>query len=147
STGMDGTVRLWDAATGKLVRSLKHSRFLGGRPIAYIWNDQTLTSLTENQLRLWDVKTGEQLCDRILKQEQDQVVSALALSSDSKTVATGGADGIIRLWDAATGNVLRVLAAHEKPTQGKPTLFLFFSPDNKTLASASAADAKVVLLW
>src|SRR5262249_7996667 len=55
------TVRLWDPATGQLLRSLKHpddSVFL----TAFSPDGKTLASATrENTLVLWDVATGQRL--------------------------------------------------------------------------------------
>jgi WD40 repeat protein len=57
---------------------------------------------------------------------------AIAFAPDGKTVASAGSEGIIRLWEAATGRP-RALLRHGVGT----TLYtLAFSPDSKTLAAA-----------
>ena len=61
----------------------------------------------------------------------DGEVLALAWS-DNNTIASGGADKTVRLWNAKTGESLKVLNGHD----GKVTT-LAFSPDGKILASGS----------
>src|SRR5262249_53778901 len=103
SGGMDNTVRLWDVATGKLVRSLKHP-VREVRPLSFARDGKTLATSARNQLWLWDVGTGAQLRELNLQLERDQQVTSLTLSSDGKTAASGEMGGIIRLWDMASGN-------------------------------------------
>src|SRR5262249_42923997 len=62
-----------------------------------------------------------------------------AFAPDGKTIAAGGADRTIRLWDSG-GKLLRALGP-----QPKWVLGLAFSPDGKTLASATEPDPSVVL--
>src|SRR5204862_2879593 len=42
----------------------------------------------------------------------DGPLHALAWTADGKRIASGGADRIIRLWDAQTGRCLRTLTGH-----------------------------------
>jgi WD40 repeat protein len=54
----------------------------------------------------------------------------VAFSPDGRTLATGLLDGIVKLWDVASGQELRSLSGQTKAVFG-----LAFSPDGKTLAS------------
>lgn len=58
-------------------------------------------------------------------------VRAVAFSFDGKRLASGGADGVVRIWDAATGEPLHALAGHKGWVAS-----LAFSPDGKWLVSA-----------
>src|SRR5262245_36620482 len=58
-------------------------------------------------------------------------ISGIRLSPDRRWLATGGLDGIIRIWDASTGEFVRALVGHAYYVYG-----LDWSPDGKTLASA-----------
>lgn len=67
-------------------------------------------------------------------------VECIAVRDDSRWLASGGADGNIRLWDVDTGYPLRTLAGH-----AGGVLSLAFSPNGRWLASAS--DDRSVRLW
>src|SRR5205085_5059317 len=90
-------------------------------------------------------------------------VLALTFSGDGKCLASGGYDGIVRLWEVATGKKLldspaKPPAAAPPPANAPPTppnvvLALAFSPDGKQLAVGGSdaqiyvfntADAKIV---
>jgi WD40 repeat protein len=67
-------------------------------------------------------------------------VKALAYSPDGSLLASGGADGVAKLWSVATGQERAALKGHAGEVLG-----VAFSPDGKTLASASADGT--VRLW
>jgi WD40 repeat protein len=67
---------------------------------------------------------------------------AVAFSPDGKTLATGGDDKCIRLWDAATGNATKAILAHP----GAVSRIAYF-PDGKKFASAGWLGSGGVCLW
>ena len=69
-------------------------------------------------------------------------VDSVAFSPDGKTLASGGKDTPIKLWDAETGKLLRTLTGHTGRVES-----LAFSPDGKTLATGGGGGDTSVKLW
>jgi WD40 repeat protein len=70
--------------------------------------------------------------ERDLPQNPKPGVVGLNLSRDGKTLVTAGADGKIRIWNVATGQVERTLSGHTNSLYKAD-----FSPNEKLLASSS----------
>jgi WD40 repeat protein len=77
--------------------------------------------------------------ERTLTGHQD-VMLGLAFSPDGKTLATGGYDRLVILWDVTTGKAQRTFKEHSDSVYG-----VAFRPDGKWLASAAADRA--VKIW
>ena len=138
----DMTIRLWDMHTGE------HKKTLSGHQhrvysVAFSPDGKTLASGSDdNTVRLWDVDTGE--TERILTGHAGEFegldngpssvegVKSVAFSPDGKTLASGGGDNVIHLWDIGTGKRKKTLVGHTHWA-----FSLAFSPDGKTLASGS----------
>src|SRR5262249_34960813 len=68
-------------------------------------------------------------------------VTAVAFAPDGRTLASGGSDHVIRLWEPATGRELARLAGEHKD----PITALAYSPDGKSLVSGG--NEGTVRLW
>jgi WD40 repeat protein len=108
------TLELWDAATGKHLQQLRGLGDLGREPqptsAAFSPDDKTLLAPGDRgTLRLWDVASGEKVCDF---GEPDRYASSVAFSPDGKLIAAaGGYPGDeLSVWEVATGKAL-----HEAP--------------------------------
>ena len=103
----------------------------------------------DHKVHLWDAATGKKLrqievvadpSTRQARRHADfSVISHFQFSPDTKALATAGGDGVLRVWDVATGKELR----HWDTTEFVSTFA--FSPDGKTLASLGGGNT--VRLW
>jgi RNA polymerase sigma factor (sigma-70 family) len=122
----EGAVRLWEAATGKLLR-----RWEVFGPLAFTADGKTLLcgGWGNGKVHFLDVATGAET--RPL-QAHAKGVWDLCLSADGKRLATAGMDGLVRLWDPATGRQLQDFGGKQKAD----ALHLVLSPDGARLVTS-----------
>jgi eukaryotic-like serine/threonine-protein kinase len=132
--GTDGIPRLWDMATGRLLRELpRHQGRLFHRvysPGAFSPDGKTvLTGGDGFEAHVWDVASGKPLGPPLKHQS---MVLAVAFSPDGKTILTGCEDGTVRLWDAAARTPLGAEMHHQGWVEA-----VAFSPDGKLIFTGS----------
>jgi WD40 repeat protein len=128
--GSLAVLQCWSVVTGQLVwQHQAQESILNGTP-TFSPNGQLL-ALADNfsKCGVWNVQSGK----RLFWTDAGEWVTVLALSPDGKTLATGGWNQAVRLWDLTTGKELRRLQIHDKRCYA-----LQFSPDGKTLACSTA---------
>jgi len=135
---LDGTLWLWDVASGSELRQLqKYQNFVDC--VAFSPDGRTVACLGgyDKTLWLWDVASGREL--RQLQGHTDNV-NCVAFSPDGRTVVSGSRDKTLRLWDVASGSELRLLQGHTSLVES-----VAFSPDGRIVVSGSRD--KTVRLW
>jgi WD40 repeat protein len=131
----DGTVKLWDVATGKLKAPLPpHGR---ASSVAFSPDGQTLAHVGEHAtVHLWDVAKGqERVTLRGHTEGSSQQICNVTFSPDGKVLATASQDEAI-LWDVATGQRKATIPGGFGPVA--------FSGDGKVFAWANDTTVK---LW
>ncbi|WRZ87768.1 P-loop NTPase fold protein [Streptomyces sp. NBC_01007] len=136
SGGFDGTVRLWNPATGEELNTFDaHPGSV--LSVAFAPGGGMLACAgTDGAVRLWNPATGEELNTRI---SHGQFARSVAFSPDGKTLATAGNDGV-RLWNPTTSEELNILTAPDDWATS-----VVFSPDSRMLATSGVNGR--VRLW
>lgn len=134
----DGTVHLWELATGE-PKGVLLGRKSGTLVVAYAPDGKTVAAANnDGVVKLWDLTTLKERASF----KHGSGAWSVAFDPAGKVLATGGngfgAD--IKLWDPATGAELATLRGH-----GHGIIALAFSPDGKLLASGCYD--KTVKLW
>jgi YD repeat-containing protein len=134
SCGYDGTVRLWEARSGKALLSVRAQPGTvyevafdpAGKLLA--WDDA-------GTVRLWDVRTGKEVG---ILQSQPGGVTGIAFRVDGRRALTSG--GVGRVWDLISNQELLALPGH-----GGTVVSVDISPDGRLLATG--CNDGTVKLW
>lgn len=127
----DKGIEFWDIPTGQRLSALPAENkplvtgmalSPDGSTLAYIGDDPC------QSITLWHIPTRSQ---RPSFETHQAPITASAAAPNGQTIATGSADGAVRLWEAATGKAL----GHIDNRTGKVT-HLAFMPDSRQLVVA-----------
>src|SRR5262249_18378957 len=137
----DGTIKVWDSATGREEFALPGSNAGEIRSVAFAPDGRTLAAGTRYGLvKIWDLPTRK---ERLSLPGHEGHVWSVTFTPDGKTLAGGDGDwdrpGKILLWDPATGRVRDTL------THSGEVLCLAISADGRMLAAGSWD--KTVRVW
>ncbi len=149
SGSIDGTVKVWESATGRLLRT-----FRGHLPaVAALLPDNTLFPVMcvafspdgkriasgchelklsdfrnpSGVVKVWEVETGKEV--RAYRGHA-RLVIGIAFRPDGRQIASSSFDHTVHLWDPATGKTAQVLKGHTDWVNR-----VSYSPDGRRLAS------------
>ena len=111
-----GLVTIWKTTTGQCVRLLR-GHFSEVTGIAISDDASTiLSSSRDTTIRIWESISGDYTFDDVLSvyrmrilQGHTDLVSSIVISADASMIFSGGNDRTVRIWEASTGNCVRVL--------------------------------------
>src|SRR6185369_9984138 len=119
SASDDGTVRIWNVATGITdvtwspngviaAADLDAGTLFWQQERSVAWSSRGVIAVgdSDGRIRFWDDSTGEPIDTRTV--DRHSIVS-VAWSSDGTRLASGSSDGTIRIWNAQTGNTIKTI--------------------------------------
>ena len=132
SGSRDTTIRLWNTRTTyHKVTLTGHSGWV--TTIAFSPDEKTIASGatythwdSDSSIRLWDARTGKYIASI----ETPSRTYTLAFSTDNETLASIGADRVVRIWDINTGKLKVELTKQRVKSKSKSKLISVF-PDGK----------------
>jgi WD40 repeat protein/tetratricopeptide (TPR) repeat protein len=149
SAWKDGSVDIWQAESGRWVRTLPAGR---GRVTGLAFHPrdrrQLAVAYAGGELCLWDVEAGKLPCADLRGPANAR---GLCYSPDGKRLIQAGDDPYIAVWDPATGRRVRLLEGHQPAVllgSGFKAAIIrgaAYSPDGKWLATGGGDGT--IRLW
>jgi len=140
SGSSDGTMKLWDRASGDCLVTFEgtHSELNPIHAVA-LSKDGTraLSGHNDSMIRLWDTATGEHLKDI---RGHDGIVNCLAFLQEGRKIISGSQDHLIKLWETNSGLCLATFQGHSDMVTS-----LSLSADEEYLLSGSCDTS--IILW
>ncbi|MFN8526917.1 MAG: hypothetical protein U0821_27750 [Chloroflexota bacterium] len=138
SASEDGTARLWgiDDSGIQSAQVLQHEGWVLSAAFAAN-SDRLITASWDGTARVWE--PGRPAAVAVLAPNAGRLQAA-ALSPDGRVAASGGADGVVRLYDVANASVTAELQGHERTING-----LAFGPRGDVLISVG--DDRLGIIW
>lgn len=103
----NGPVHVFDTDSGATIAAVaKQNNALG--PLAFQPSSNRLAVVTDQHtVQLWDLQSGQSV-----QTLQGQSIHALAFTSNGQSLAAGGGDGLLRVWNMANGAEVSRTAVH-----------------------------------
>ena len=141
SGSKDGTIKLWDLATGKERRTLRgHKRDVS---VAFHPGGKLLASGDYNGIvRLWDLGAGTEI--QRLSKYGGYWVFRVFFNRDGSRLYAADMNSHVRIWDVNSGELLQTINT-DPAGNGGPLYAVALNPDGKTLASWN--QFAVVKIW
>ncbi len=107
-SGADRTVRVWDAASGKLVAQMEAPGDYVN-DLSFSPDGSRIAGTVDKDVRIWNVDTG-----KLLKTLSGHTasISAVTFNPGGTLVATAANDNTVRIWNAEDGTQFATLLGH-----------------------------------
>jgi WD40 repeat protein len=143
---VDGTIRIWDAMTGKFLRVLSGHRWTV-RVVAFSrdgWRIASQGTWDDGTIRIWDAVSGTMILPPL---RMPGLGFGLSFSPDGRWIVAACSDDryderddtAIKVWDATTGEPIRTIRDREGASS------LAYSPDGLTVATVGRSGTVRIL--
>ncbi len=136
----DGTVKIWNLATGKIIKSL--SQILSQKKISWVLSvafspdgNTLVPTSSEGKIKIWNTHNWK--CIKTLNHKG--WVLSVAFSPDGKFLVSTSSEGKIKIWNTTNWEDSKTLTQEE----GGWVRSVAFSPDGKFLASGSNSSIEI----
>ncbi len=131
-------IEIWDVQSGKRLHAFSGHKDVP-RAVDFTPDGRQIVSgANDGSVKWWDVAAGQEQASLAV----DEVVDALDVSPDGKTIAVALFNHAIVLIEIETKKIRTQLDGHTGRSNG-----VVFSPDGKQLASAGDVQDKMVRVW
>ncbi|XP_072014415.1 WD repeat-containing protein 88-like [Amphiura filiformis] len=140
---LDGTIRLWSAKDGQLIKKVKEHHKSTVTSIEFSPNDRRIcTTSMDKTTKLWDTEAQTVV---VQLEGHINVISCCCFTDDERRLCTGSWDKQLQVWDVSTGmfrsqGPITFSKGHEGSISACK-----FSPDGTMLVSGSYD--QTVVLW
>jgi len=131
-----GHISFIDMKTGGIVREFKGPENFG-ESIAYNSDCSTFATVYDgNNIILMDSKTGKRIAKfkgsfkQLYGDEVRGGINIILFTPNDKAIAAGGSNGIIKVWDISTGDLIKTFVSGSSEV-----ITMVFSPDGKRLTA------------
>ena len=131
SSSFDKTLRLWNVDSGRLYRS-----YSGAGPsqnVRFSPDGDHIAASFKNAIKVWNIETSNET-----RLRHSDYVRDFHFSPDSRLITSACGDGTIRIWEANTGNELKVFKVRGLLQS------VVFTPDGQRIASG---DGPTIRIW
>lgn len=138
TTGQDATLKVWNAASNVLLRTIEMDD--GPAVSMALSGSRAVTGHSHGEVVIWDIEKAEKVAS--FKRNEAEVWSVTFAGSQDR-VAASSHDWKVTLWDVNTpSQPLHVIDAHENSAQA----VAFFAAPGRPMLASGGAD-KTVKLW
>jgi eukaryotic-like serine/threonine-protein kinase len=139
SGSWDKTVQVWNALTGKPIRTYR-GHFTSVPAVSWSPDGTYIASASvDGTVQVWEAATGIRLQTF---HGHESYVYALTWSPDGTRIASGGNDRKVHIWNAATGEVLLTYEKHVSEV-----ITVVWSPNGTCIASGSSIYEGNIQIW
>lgn len=136
TTGWDRTIRIWDVATGKNLRTFRNYRRSTLQTVFSPDGSKLASTSLDSMVCVLDLLTGV----TTQKIPQDGIIWAVDFTPNGETLAVSNDDGSITLWEVKTGQRLYSFQPHNESVRS-----LYYSADGKfMIASSTDRSASII---